>query len=180
LNGFLSFNYKDVAPPGLELHAFRLLPHCGLPPSLRFGAASSARRVGAARNANSDKLRKREHATRSVSRAGDAETQPENIEHPTPLRASRHSTPLSREQASNIELLPRPPSLRRWAFDARSRFIGVGCSMFPCIRAFAPAPWPKFFSTRKKGLNMFLNVKKIMPPFCGSITGQAAWHARLC
>ena len=94
-----------------------------------------ARQVGAARNANSDKLRKREHATRSVSRAGDAETQPENIEHPTPLRASRHSTPLSREQASNIELLPRPPSLRRWAFDARSRFIGVGCSMFPCIRA---------------------------------------------
>ena len=140
----------------------------------------SARRVGAARNANSDKLRKREHATRSVSRAGDAETQPENIEHPTPLRASRHSTPLSREQASNIELLPRPPSLRCLAFDARSRFIRVGCSMFPCIRAFAPAPWPKFFSTRKKGLNMFLDVKKIMPPFCGSITGQAAWRARLC
>jgi hypothetical protein len=41
-------------------------------------------------------------------------------------------------------------------------------------------PWPKFFSTRKKGLNMFLNVKKIMPPFCGSITGQTAWRARLC
>jgi hypothetical protein len=39
-NGFLSFNYKDAAPPGLELHAFRLLPHCGRPPSLRFGAAS--------------------------------------------------------------------------------------------------------------------------------------------
>jgi hypothetical protein len=28
LNGFLLFNYKDVAPPGLELHAFRRLPHC--------------------------------------------------------------------------------------------------------------------------------------------------------
>jgi hypothetical protein len=39
-NGFLSVIYKDAALPGLELHAFRLLPHCGRPPSLRFGAAS--------------------------------------------------------------------------------------------------------------------------------------------
>src|ERR1019366_3090890 len=123
-NGFLSFNYKDAAPPGLELHAFRLLPQCGLPPSLRFGAAS--RRDESARQGTPTPINSASASTRQG-------------------RCREQATQRRNRKTSNIELLPRPPSLRRWAFDARSRFIGVGCSMFPCIRAFAPAPWPKFF-----------------------------------
>ena len=157
-------------------------------PSAFSRIAGSRRRCALARQVRRDESARQGTPT-PINSASASTRQGRCREQATQRRNRKTSNTQLRFARAGIQLRYRASRHRTSNYCPARLHFDVGRSMparvlseldVRCFRVFASAPWPKFFSTRKKGLNMFLNVKKIMPPVCGSITGQAAWRARLC